>query len=111
MLGLLARPAAFAAALISLLVFPLISSLASAGGERHALVWFCFCLSLYWSSWDRIADCLSGNKHCVRMRWFASAALLVIMACQQVSLGLEKAALVGGSRIESGSRPSHPIPA
>nr|OAP96486.1 hypothetical protein A4U53_13495 [Rhizobium leguminosarum] len=101
MLGLLARPAAFAAALISLLVFSLISNLASAGGERHALVWFCFCLSLYWTSWDRIADCLSGNKHCVRMRWFASAALLVIMACQQVSLGLKKAALVGGSRVES----------
>ncbi|WP_260691990.1 hypothetical protein [Rhizobium laguerreae] len=80
MLGRLARPAAFLAALI---------------------VWFCFCLSLYWISWDRIADCLPGNKHCVRMRWFASAALLVIMACQQVSLGLNTAALVGGSRVES----------
>ncbi len=104
-LGLLARPAAFVAALFSLLVFSLFSNLASAGGERHALVWFCFCLSLYWISWDRIADCFSG-KQALRSNAMVrfGCGLLVIMACQQVSLGLYKAALaIGGRRVESRS--------
>lgn len=104
-LGLLARPAAFIAAFVSLLAFSLFSNLASAGSERHALVWFCFCLSLYWISWDRIADCFSG-KLALRSNAIIrfGCGLLVIMACLQVSLGFNKAALaIGGSRVESRS--------
>lgn len=104
-LGLLARPAAFVGAVVSLLVFSLFSKLASPGDERHALVWFCFCLSLYWISWDRIADCFSG-KIAVRSSAVVrfGCGLLVIMVGLQVLLGLNKSAYaVGVGRVESRS--------
>ncbi len=104
-LGLLPRPAAFAAALISLLVFSLFSNLASAGGERHALVWFCFCLALYWISWDRITDCFSGKR---TLRWDLAfrfgCGMFVIMTCLQFAFGLKMAVLaITEGRVESRS--------
>lgn len=104
-LGLLAKPAAFVGAIVSLLVFSLFSNLASTGDERHALVWFCFCLSLYWISWDRIVDCFSGEQ-ALRSNAVVrfGCGLLVIMAGLQVSLGLNKVTdAIGGSRVESRS--------
>lgn len=104
-LGLLARPAAFAAAVVSLLVFSLFSGLASAGSERHALVWFCFCLTLYWISWDRITDCFSGRR---KLRWNVvfrfGCGMFVIMACLQLAFGLKMAGLaITEGRVESRS--------
>ncbi|MBB3659106.1 hypothetical protein FHX15_004370 [Rhizobium sp. BK650] len=104
-LGLLARPAAFVGAVVALVVFSLFSNLASAGDERHALVWFCFCLSLYWISWDRIADCFAGEK---AMRSSAlvrfGCGLLGIMVGLQALLGFTRGAhAIGVGRVESRS--------
>jgi len=60
-LGLLPNRAAFISALFGLLVASLFFSLAADGGERHAGVWFFFCISLYWIVWNDITKVLTSD--------------------------------------------------
>ncbi len=53
-LGLLLRPPAFLAALAALLLTSLFFAVAANGAYRHAAVWLCFLITLYWIGWSRI---------------------------------------------------------
>jgi hypothetical protein len=59
--GLMPRRSAFISALFGLIASALFFSLAADGGERHAGVWFFFCITLYWIVWKDIAKALSGD--------------------------------------------------
>jgi hypothetical protein len=54
-LGLAARGPAAIAALAGLWLLSLFSSLAASGDYRHAAIWLCFCVALYWISWRDVS--------------------------------------------------------
>jgi hypothetical protein len=51
-LGLIRRPGAFVAALVTLIGFSVFFALGVYGSYRHDAVWFSFLLVLYWNCWD-----------------------------------------------------------
>src|SRR5882757_391108 len=53
-LGLLPRRPAFLAAIAGLLVTSLFFAVAANGAYRHAAVWLCFLIALYWIGWGQI---------------------------------------------------------
>jgi hypothetical protein len=53
--GLLPRRPAFLAAISSLLLTSLFFAVAANGAYRHAAVWLCFLIALYWISWRQVA--------------------------------------------------------
>jgi hypothetical protein len=53
-LGLVRRPGAFVAALVTLVGFSVFFALGVRGGYRHDALWFSFLLSLYWICWDTL---------------------------------------------------------
>jgi hypothetical protein len=50
-LGLVRRPAACLAAFTGLVLLSLFSAIAAPGEYRHAAIWLCFCVMLYWITW------------------------------------------------------------
>ncbi|WP_338831631.1 hypothetical protein [Bradyrhizobium sp. 27S5] len=54
-LALLPRRPAFLAAIAALLLTSLFFAVAANGAYRHAAVWLCFLIALYWISWRQVA--------------------------------------------------------
>ncbi|WP_244064367.1 hypothetical protein [Bradyrhizobium sp. Ce-3] len=54
-LALLPRRPAFLAAIASLLLTSLFFAVAANGAYRHAAVWLCFLITLYWIGWSKVA--------------------------------------------------------
>jgi hypothetical protein len=55
-LGLLPRRPAFVAALATLLLTSLFHAIGANGAYRHATIWLCFCISLYWICWKDVVE-------------------------------------------------------
>jgi hypothetical protein len=88
--GLMPRRAAFISALFGLIVSALFFSLAADGGERHAGVWFFFCITLYWIAWGDIAKALSTNsrRQAVKISTAIGLSGLVVLVSVQDIKGL-----------------------
>jgi hypothetical protein len=100
-LGLLPKRSAFVAALVSLILFSLFSAIAAQGDARHAMVWLCFCVMLYWISWNDITEALaklSPTRPGKSVFQAGCIALLLVLALQAEAgfLGVARAMIGGG---------------
>jgi len=76
-LGLLPRRPAFLAAIAALLLTSLFFAVAANGAYRHAAVWLCFLITLYWISWNKVATASDGLLPAI-----GRVSLLLLLAIQ-----------------------------
>lgn len=85
-LGLLPRRPAFLAAIAALLLTSLFFAVAANGAYRHAAVWLCFLISLYWIGWSKItAPSLSRPWQDRRLPAIGRVSLLLMVAIQSAA--------------------------
>ncbi|WP_050630289.1 hypothetical protein [Bradyrhizobium viridifuturi] len=76
-LGLLPRRPAFLAAIAALLLSSLFFAVAANGAYRHAAVWLCFLITLYWIGWNNVATASDGLLPAI-----GRISLLLLLAIQ-----------------------------
>ncbi|MCC8979637.1 hypothetical protein [Bradyrhizobium acaciae] len=76
-LGLLPRRPAFLAAIAALLLTSLFFAVAANGAYRHAAVWLCFLIALYWIGWSKVATASDGLLPAI-----GRVSLLLVLAIQ-----------------------------
>ncbi|MCC8968549.1 hypothetical protein H8A95_41300 [Bradyrhizobium sp. Pear76] len=76
-LGLLPRRPAFLAAIAALLLTSLFFAVAANGAYRHAAVWLCFLITLYWIGWSKVATASDGLLPAI-----GRVSLLLVLAIQ-----------------------------
>ena len=85
-LGLLARPPALLAALLSLLTLALFFDLGIKGDYRHEMTWLAFLIALYWISWTRLTqETRTSRRLITRVGLAAFVALLAVQAIVAVA--------------------------
>lgn len=106
-LGLLPRPGAFIAAVAGLGLLSIFSAVVAWSGERHAMVWLCFCIMLYWISWREIKGAFASLSR-NRLTGVASLAgclafALVLVAQARHGFEIAKLAIRGSGFAASSS--------
>ncbi|MGY4478127.1 hypothetical protein [Bradyrhizobium sp. USDA 3364] len=81
-LGLLPRRPAFLAALAALLLTSLFFAVAANGAYRHAAVWLCFLITLYWIGWSKITAAPASTGLDGLLPAIGRASLLLLLAIQ-----------------------------
>ncbi|WP_050425710.1 hypothetical protein [Bradyrhizobium tropiciagri] len=86
-LGLLSRRPAFLAAIAALLLTSLFFAVAANGAYRHAAVWLCFLIALYWIGWGRITAATSASRawHDRLLPAVGRVSLLLVLAIQSAA--------------------------
>ncbi|TWC05795.1 hypothetical protein FBZ93_102108 [Bradyrhizobium macuxiense] len=85
-LGLLPRRPAFLAAIAALLLTSLFFAVAANGAYRHAAVWLCFLITLYWIGWGRItATSASRAWHDRLLPATGRVSVLLVLAIQSAA--------------------------
>lgn len=78
-LGLLPRRPAFIAAFAGLLLTAVFFAVAANGAYRHAAVWLCFLIALYWISWKGVVELNGPGEKPLLGRFIQPAGLLALL--------------------------------
>lgn len=91
--GLVARRSAFLSALAALAVSSLFFAIAAPGAQRHAGIFFFYCVTLYWISWEDIRRALSSSANNKIIRLLTQAGLVgcVVLVELMAAIGIYQA--------------------
>ncbi|UGY21766.1 hypothetical protein WDM22_14690 [Bradyrhizobium septentrionale] len=85
-LALLPRRPAFLATIAALLLTSLFFAVAANGAHRHAAVWLCFLITLYWISWRQVtAASISRTWYDRLLPAIGRVSLLLVLAIQSAA--------------------------